>query len=201
MKSLKELFPFLDKFSIKKIGLDKLIILLLTGIFFVVLSFPTIFPSEKEQKKNSVPVKTTEELDNPSTSEEYILYQEEKLKKILKKVEGIGEVEVMITIKASKESVPLKDIPYDEETTNENDSAGGKRESNSINTQEQSVMVTTKDGESVPYVVKEIEPEIEGVVVIAQGGGNSNINQEIIEAVEVLFGVPVHKIKVMKMNH
>jgi stage III sporulation protein AG len=43
-------------------------------------------------------------------------------------------------------------------------------------------------------------PEIEGVAVIAQGGGNSEIKKEIVEAVQVLFDIKAHKIKVMKMN-
>ena len=51
-----------------------------------------------------------------------------------------------------------------------------------------------------PYVVKQIEPEIEGVLVAAQGGGDETVVNEITYAVQVLFDVPVHKIKVVKMS-
>ena len=51
-----------------------------------------------------------------------------------------------------------------------------------------------------PYVIKEISPKIEGVVVIAEGGDNPVVIQDISEAVQALFDVDTHKIKIMKLN-
>ena len=45
-----------------------------------------------------------------------------------------------------------------------------------------------------------MKPEIEGVLIIADGGGNSAVVQNISEAVLALFRLEAHKIKVMKMN-
>ena len=41
---------------------------------------------------------------------------------------------------------------------------------------------------------------IRGVLVVAQGGGDPVIVQNITEAVMALFGIEAHKIKVMKMS-
>ena len=49
-------------------------------------------------------------------------------------------------------------------------------------------------------MIKEMEPEIEGVLVAAEGGDNENVANEITQAVQVLFNIPVHKIKVVKMK-
>ena len=49
-------------------------------------------------------------------------------------------------------------------------------------------------------VKKEMTPKIEGVVVIAQGGDDPVVMKNITEAVQALFDVDTHKIKVMKMN-
>ena len=49
-----------------------------------------------------------------------------------------------------------------------------------------------------PYVTRETAPEIEGVLVVAQGAGSSSVKTEIYEAVQALFNVPAHKIKVLK---
>lgn len=195
------------KLTIKEIGLEKLVIIFLCGIFLIVLSVPDFFTSNKKtttQKTNDVTGKTISQ-NNVTTqstddTEEYTNVLETKLKNILKKVGGIGEVEVMITVKSSKELVTLKDKPYTQESLNETDGEGGSRINNSISNEESSVLVTTGEGDSLPYVIKEIEPEIEGVLVIAEGGDDPNIITEIINAVEVLFDVPTHKIKVMKMN-
>ena len=51
-----------------------------------------------------------------------------------------------------------------------------------------------------PYVSKELTPEVEGVVVVADGGDNAVTVQNISEAVQALFGVEAHKIKIMKRH-
>ena len=57
----------------------------------------------------------------------------------------------------------------------------------------------TEEG-SIPYVVQEIYPQVEGVLVVAEGGDNSSVILAITDAIQALFGVDVHKIKIVKMN-
>jgi stage III sporulation protein AG len=125
---------------------------------------------------------------------------EKRLEDILSKVEGIGSVEVMISLKGSKELVILKDSPYKEERINETDGEGGSRITSSLEQEENTIMIEGDDGTRNPYVLKELEPQVEGIVIIAEGGNNSIIINQIVEASQVLFGVPAHKVKVMKMN-
>ena len=49
-------------------------------------------------------------------------------------------------------------------------------------------------------MVKEYEPEIEGVIVAAQGADKPAVVQNILEAVQALLKVEVHKVKVLKMK-
>ena len=49
-------------------------------------------------------------------------------------------------------------------------------------------------------MIKELAPQIEGVVVAASGAGDEFVVDEITQAVSVLFNLPVHKIKVVKMK-
>ena len=48
--------------------------------------------------------------------------------------------------------------------------------------------------------MKELNPKVEGIVVIAQGGENAVVVKNITEAIQALFDVDTHKIKVMKRN-
>lgn len=193
------------KLSIKEIGPTRLVILLMAGVFLLVLSFPDMLSSEKSSKDNTAKqaYQVKESTDNTETKEEteiYINELENRLKNVLAKVEGIGDVEVMITLKGSKEKVILKDGPYTQESMNEVDGEGGNRDSSSISKEDTTVLVDGGNGESMPYVIQELEPEVEGIVVIAEGGDNAEIMTEIMEAAQVLFNVPAHKVKVMKMN-
>ncbi|MDF2590198.1 MAG: hypothetical protein K0S41_4039 [Anaerocolumna sp.] len=192
------------KLSIKEIGPQKLVILLMIGVLLV-LSFPDILSlnnSSKDKTKSNVPKVENKSAvtDDSSGLDTYTKSLEERLTKVLTKVEGIGSVEVMITLKGSKEQIILKDEPYTQESMNETDGEGGNRENSSIEKQESTVIVDSNDGKSVPYVIKELEPEVEGIVVIAEGGDNVEVMTEIMDAVQVLFNVPAHKVKVMKMN-
>ena len=49
-------------------------------------------------------------------------------------------------------------------------------------------------------MVKELEPSLEGVLVLAEGGGSPVVRQELLEAVQALFSIEAHKIKIMKLE-
>lgn len=191
------------KITLKEIGPARLVMLLMAGIFLVLLSIPNLPSSDKKSKEPSVSSNKLMGQTSGTANDETELYVtdlEDQLKTLLMKVEGIGPVEVMITLKGSKEVVVLKDRPYTKESVNEVDGEGGSRNSNKTEQSDTTVMVEGSDGVKRPYALKEIEPEVEGILVIAQGGDKAVIQSEIIEAVQVLFGVPPHKVKVMKMK-
>jgi stage III sporulation protein AG len=193
------------KISLKEIGLPKLIMIFIAGILLILLSIPGLFGGKKDSgNKSQVSLDTNQQNVTNTTSYDtntYIEEMENKLEKILKKVSGIGQVEVMITLKASKEQVTLKDSPYTQESLNEVDGEGGSRTDSSVKREESTVLITAEDGSLGPYIIQELEPDVEGVVVIAEGGDNIDIQLDIMEAAEVLFNVPAHKVKVMKMSN
>ena len=139
-------------------------------------------------KKKLQNIKETQ--DEEDSTDDYVRKQEERLVKALKQVEGVGKVKVMITVKSSSEAVVNKDSLYEERT--------GKEEK-SVKEDEETVLIE-EDGKKVPYVIKELQPEVEGVVVVAQGGGNDIVNQNIVDAVSVLFHISSYKVKVLKME-
>ena len=104
----------------------------------------------------------------------------------------------MITLESTSEAVVNKDVPY---TRNNEEELSGEqtKSSHSFESKEETVMVET-DGDTAPYVIKSIYPKIEGVVVVAEGAGQASIKNEIVEAIEVLFGVEPHKVKVLGME-
>lgn len=100
---------------------------------------------------------------------------ENKLEQVLMQIEGVGKAEVMLTFTASSEKI----VEKDENST---------------------VYERPSDGGEMPYVVREIHPRPRGILVIAEGGGNAVTEKNIREAVQALFGVEAHKIRIMKMT-
>ena len=186
------------KEKIKEIGLDKLVIILLTGMAILLLSIPGLFQSEDNKKEDSV-----EEVTEVSVQKEidcYVENLENRLEKILKKIDGMGDVDVMISVKGTREQVILKDSNVSKDTSTEVDGNGGNRVTSNLDEEHKTMYSKGVDGEESPYIIQELEPEIAGVLILAEGAGDVSRTNEIIEAVEALFSVPIHKIKVIKMQ-
>ena len=196
----EKLKEFLEKYHIggKSIKKENIVVVLMLGILLMVIYIPVGDRAPKEEEAEvSDNLEKVEE--NNSYNKEYVLDMENKLKTVLENVEGVGQVQVFITLWASKESILCKDSPY-EQTTNVNTDNNGVREENSTYTNEVNTVLVEKDGNTEPIVLKEIEPEIKGVIVICNGGNNERVKMDILEAVEAVFGISSNKVKVMKMK-
>ena len=132
-------------------------------------------------------------------AEQYIAYLEEELEDVLGKMEGVGKVKVMITLSDYGESVVEKDTVDVTGSVNETDSNGGSRNSFEREIQSETVRVENDSG-TYPYVGKEILPTIEGIVVVAEGGGNATVVSQISRTAMALFPIEAHKIIVVKMS-
>lgn len=185
-KKLQEIF----KNMLNKSGKDKILIIILTGVLLLIISLPTKKTTETKQ----VNTESTENTDSG-----YEEYMEEKLENILSQVDGVGKVEVIISFKNTGEKVIAKDEKYSSENIQETDSSGGVRTTNQGSSEITNIYHDTEQG-SEPFVKNENMPEVEGVIIVAQGGGDGTIATNITSAVESLLGVPVHKVKVLKMS-
>lgn len=178
--------------KIKSLKRDQILILFLAGVLLLVISLPT--NDEEVQVEES---EGQETVDMTELSE--IGYLEKHLQEILSQVEGIGQTEVMITVKSDGKSIVEKDT---EQTKREEENGEGESvvRSKEDSSNESTIYQKDAKGNETPYVSEKMKPEIEGVLVIAQGAGDSVKAAEITEAVMALFGVEAHKIKVMKMK-
>ena len=174
-------------------GKNQLLILFLAGVLLFVIAIPTgkKEPEETEAKEDTA-------LSGNTELERYQEYMEKRLANALEYIEGVGRAEVVITMKSSGTKVVEKDQSSSSQIMSEEDSNGGTRESEDRTSDKTSVYTQQSDGSQVPYVSKEMTPEVEGVLVIADGGDSPVVVQNITEAVQALLGVEAHKIKIMK---
>ncbi|MBE5949175.1 MAG: stage III sporulation protein AG [Lachnospiraceae bacterium] len=192
------------KIAWKDIGINKLLIMLAAGVLLIILSVvdfsDDLGAKKSETEQNNTLQKQQMSEDVFVTESDYEKLLEKRLKSVLELVKNVGKAEVMITVKASGERIALVEKGYTGSTSMETDSQGGSRDTKEETSSEVVIYEKSNDGSMVPYVVKEKMPEIEGVVVIAEGGGNLLTANNIIEAVMALFDVPIHKIKVLEMK-
>ena len=117
-----------------------------------------------------------------------VLQTEAADEKSVSRVSGVGKTKVLVTLKSDGKRLVEKDS-----TTREDSSESRDQEENTVYEKNGS-------GQEKPYVSETMEPEVSGVLVVAEGGDDPVTVREITEAVQALFGIEAHKIKVMKMD-
>ena len=194
-----------QKFSFRKIGINKLLYCLLAGVTLLIISMPISTKKESNLNKyitegqgNAKEQETLTDKTLEITEDTYEKLLEERLEEILSYVEGAGKIKVMVTLKASGEKIILKESPYTKNTVNEQDGGGGTRSAIDLSQSEQ-VVYLEENGGKIPYIIQETAPEIEGVLVIAQGADNETVKKELNAAIAALFDLQSHKIKICKM--
>ncbi len=141
---------------------------------------------------NNKPSVAKETLEAPEASNKNEYEDlEKRMSSIFSKIEGAGEVEVMITLKSGSEIIIAQDEKQSER----------KGENNSeTNVERKATLMESTGGTNTPIVLKENSPEIEGVVIIAQGGDNVVVRNALTKGAQALLNVPAHKVEVFKME-
>ena len=178
--------------KMKHMNKNQWLILVLTGILLLVIAMPVPGKSSEEKAAKTVQTEAVGEGGDMETLEKRLEYA-------LASVEGVGRVRVMITKKSSGEKIVEKDIPVTDRSTTE-EGGDGNRSTVEKTQEEATVYVQDGNGGQTPYVIRETEPQIQGIVIVAEGGNDPKVVRNITEAVMALCGVEAHKIKVMKMN-
>ena len=109
---------------------------------------------------------------------------EKELKDVLSKVRGVGECEVMVTVEETTEYV------YAENLTKSTDNNGDR----TSDRYENEIVITDNDGKKEALVRKIIKPQICGVVIVCEGGGDIKVNERVLKAVSTVLGISSSKI-------
>ncbi len=158
----------------------KVKIIIIVGILGMVLIFLSEFISD--DKNNDMPKSNTE----TTSYETYADDMEEKLRKTLEKIEGVGKAEVMITVNGTEEYI------YAQEEKVKN----GEKDSSSEN---QYVLIGS-GSEKQALLKKVVNPEISGVVIICEGGDSNIVKEKVYSSVSAIFDISSNNIYVAKLK-
>lgn len=121
---------------------------------------------------------------------------EKELEEILSKMQGVGDVKVLVTYSQTSQIVPIYNESNKSSSTKEDDSEGGSRHISESDSTKEVVLDSNNDiiTESVLF------PKIEGAIVMAKGANNVEIKNNIIQAVCAVTGLSSHKVQVFELN-
>lgn len=158
-----------------------------------------------DANKRLVSSMSTGEIINEGSAKEIVQSTNEKntieteLEEILTKINGVGEVKVMITYSETNKIVPVYNEESSEENTEETDSEGGTRKVTQTDTKKEVIYEENDNGKTL-ITQSIISPSIEGAIITAKGANDVTVKTNIIQAVSAVTGLPTHKIQVFEMS-
>lgn len=174
--------------------LPYLLLVLIFGIFAMWCSdtfFQDTEPLTNTQEQVAAEDYTAE---LPSDASGYQRALETKLTHNLAQIDGVGQVTVTVSLLSGSEAVFAQNTSGEQRTIEEKADGGGTRVTNETKTTNE--VVTLKNG-TTPLVLEEKEPQIGGVMVIADGAADSGVKAMLMQAVATATGLPAHKIAVL----
>ena len=112
---------------------------------------------------------------------------EKRMEDALKRVEGAGEVSVVINYESTSELVPATKTDLSEQQS----SSDGK----SQNSESKSEDIAQVSGNAV--ILKEKQPKVRGVMVVAKGAKDIRVKNDILFAVMTLLDVTADKVEIL----
>lgn len=167
------------------VGVVGILLLILGNVFS---SQTNLTDNENKNTNNAI-------MQQPiSLSDEQIL--ENKITQLLSKVKGAGNVAVSVTLSGGSSKETAQNITKETKTVQEKDTSGGVRTTTESKESNQ-VLTSKENGMDKAIVVREVKPEIKGVLVVADGAVSSNIKAELTKAVETGLGISSYKVTVL----
>jgi stage III sporulation protein AG len=149
-----------------------MLLVLAAGVLLLLL------PGEKESGEAQPQAAAEEE----SFSAEEL---EEKLSDVLSKIDGAGQVRVVLTVASGMKRVYAQDASVDQ------DGSAVQRET-------ETVVISTGSGTQEAVLVQQVYPKFQGALVVADGGGDPAVQLKLTQAVAALTGLGADKISICK---
>lgn len=113
---------------------------------------------------------------------------EEAMEDILEKIQGVGRVDVMLTLQSGGERILAADsaLRY----------SGSTQAPDDYDRSSETVTVSRDGGQDV-VVTQEIYPQYRGALVVCEGGGSDGVRLQVVEAVSALTGLGSDRVAVV----
>ena len=173
------------------------IVALILVVAIILIMYPSLFGDREESLESLEDSGQIEgmAIDELSSEER----EEERLERKLSVIDGAGMVEVLITYRAGRETIVAKHTVESSTDTEEADAEGGVRNVLQQSKEIQPVIIDGRDGRE-PMILKELTPEVKGVIVIAEGARDVRVRMELLRAVRTVLEVNANQVEVFVMK-
>ncbi len=190
------LFDFkklISKFSGKKTPL----ILMIIGLAGITLIFLSDFINSGSAKTQQT--QQTQQSQGSSVSS-FENATETRLESIISKIDGVGRVNVMVTAESGVENIYEQDSKTTTDTSQQKNGDGSTQTQQNNDNEQNPVVVSDSNGGQQAIIEEQIQPQVLGVVVVCDGGGNADVQESVVNTVSIALGIPTNQISVNRMQ-
>ena len=123
--------------------------------------------------------------------DEYARDMEERLKIILSNIEGVGRVDVCLTLKCGEQKQYLFDREFHSEKTEKGTNSSDKQKA---------VILSQGSAYDEPTVTEVDYPQFQGALIVCEGGAEPEIKLLLSQAVSALTNLSSDRITITKMK-
>lgn len=160
-------------------------LVLLIGLVLVLV--PGRKAAEPEQP--DIQTKTSEPASDEALA--YLAQTEQRLASILSRINGAGQVDVMLTLRSGK----AHQYQSDYRTETDHHETG-----DATQTEQKTVILSRGSAYDEPAVVKTEYPSFQGALIVSQGADNAQVRYALTCAVAALLDLGTDQITVVKMK-
>ena len=121
---------------------------------------------------------------------------EDNLQSILSQVAGAGKVEVEIHLADAGQTDYANNVNTDKKTTTQKDSGGGTNVTSDVSENDQVVM-NQSGAAGTPVISRKLAPQVDGVLIIADGANNPSVRAALSQAAVVALHVAPYEVLVL----
>jgi stage III sporulation protein AG len=176
MKSAREYFSGLSNIFVKY-----KYVFIVAAVGVILLAWPT-------GEKPDAPAAETVEMSADVSA------AESELTRILALADGVGRVEVMLSLESDMEYV------YADEYSRSYDEKGADAPSTSVEENMSYKTVRQSDGSEAPVMLTRVYPKYKGAVVVCDGAESAGVRLMVVKAVCTLTGLTTDRVSVVKMK-
>ena len=173
----------------------QLILALILVLLAIRLYFPAAAPGPDAELVRASASSSTQTNAAIQAMQTYQGSLEKQLESVLGQIKGAGQVSVMLTLASSNDVEVASNTQATSRTTEEKDPSGTSKLTTEETHSSQPVMARNTSGDSV-VKLKELTPEISGVVVIASGASDPKMQASLTQAVQTILSLPAHRVRV-----
>lgn len=179
---------------IKKENAVRLIVIIgIAGIGLIFLS--SMFGKKSDSTKS-------DENSQVSVVDDVSAYREklcEELGNMIASIEGAGRTKVMITIDGTTRKLYATDNDIQQKENLQKNSTAENNDRQNIE-KRSCIVIRSGNGTEQALVIGELMPNIKGVLIVCDGGGNEDVCERIKKAVSAALNIPSSHISIVKMS-